>query len=79
MPNDDDVAHNVHSLSATEQFDLGFYAKGAKKTVTFERPELVEVHCVIHSFMSGKILVVPNRYYAIVVADGTFHIRKDAR
>jgi plastocyanin len=74
MPNDDQVAHNVYSLSASKQFDLGFYAKGEHKTVTFERPGLVDVQCLIHSFMRGKILVVPNRYYSIIAADGTFHI-----
>jgi plastocyanin len=75
MPNQDDIAHNVYSLSAAKQFNLGFYAKGDRKTVTFERPGLVEVDCVIHSFMRGKILVVPNKYYATVATDGSFHIR----
>jgi plastocyanin len=75
MPNEDDVAHNVYSLSEAKQFNLGFYAKGDHKTVTFDRPGLVEVFCVIHRFMRGKILVVPNKYYAMVAADGSFHIR----
>lgn len=75
MPNQDDIAHNVYSLSAAKQFNLGFYAKGDHKAVTFDRLGLVEVYCVIHSFMRGKILVVPNKYYSTVAADGTFHIR----
>jgi len=75
MPNEDDVAHNVYSLSAAKQFNLGYYAKGNRKTVTFDRPGLVEVMCVIHSFMRAKILVVPNEYFATVAADGSFHIR----
>jgi plastocyanin len=75
MPNEDDVAHNVYSISAAKAFDLGFYAKGVRKTVTFDRLGLVEVGCVIHSFMRARILVVPNKYWAMVAADGTFHIR----
>lgn len=74
MPNEDDVAHNVYSVSATKPFDLGFYAKGSVKTVTFDRIGLVDVACVIHSFMRARILVVPNKYYAVVAADGTFHL-----
>ena len=75
MPNEDEVAHNVYSLSAARQFNLGYYAKGDRKTVTFDRPGMVEVLCLLHTFMRAKILVVPGPYYAMVAADGTFHIR----
>lgn len=75
MPNEDQLAHNVYSLSPAKQFDLGFYTKGEHKTVTFDRPGIVDVQCLIHAFMRARILVVPNRYYAIIAADGTFHIR----
>jgi plastocyanin len=75
MPNEDDVAHNVYSLSAAKQFDLGYYAKGDLKTVTFDRPGVVEVLCLIHTFMHARILVVPSPYYAAIAADGTFLIR----
>lgn len=75
MPNEDDVAHNVYSLSPVKQFDLGFYAKGDLRTVTFEQPGMVEVRCVIHHFMRAHILVVPNPYYSTIAADGSFHIR----
>jgi plastocyanin len=75
MPNEDQVAHNVYSLSTVKAFNLGFYAKGDVRTVTFDRPGLVDVLCVIHNFMRAKILVVPNPYYAMIAADGTFHIR----
>jgi len=75
MPNQDQVAHNVYSLSTVKTFNLGFYAKGDVKTVTFDRPGLVDVLCVIHNFMRAKILVVPNPYYAMIAVDGSFHIR----
>ena len=75
MPNEDEVAHNVYSVSVAKEFNLGYYAKGDLKTVTFDHPGLVEVRCLIHGFMRAKILVVPNRYYSTVAADGSFHIR----
>jgi plastocyanin len=74
MPNDDEVAHNVYSLSPAKLFNLGYYAKGERKAVTFDRPGLIEVLCVIHTFMRGKILVVPNRFYSKIRADGSFRI-----
>lgn len=36
---------------------------------------MVDVLCVIHHFMSARILVVPNSYYSPVAADGSFRIR----
>ncbi|HLB92536.1 MAG TPA: carboxypeptidase regulatory-like domain-containing protein [Terriglobales bacterium] len=75
MPNEDEVAHNVYSLSAAKQFDLGYYAKGDLKKVTFDRPGMVEVLCMIHAFMRARILVLPNPYYATIAVDGSFRIR----
>ncbi len=75
MPNEDEVAHSVYSLSPAKQFDLGYYAKGDLKTVTFDRPGMVEVLCLIHTFMRARILVVPNSYYATLKPDGTFRLR----
>jgi plastocyanin len=75
MPNEDEVAHNVYSSTALHEFNLGLYAKGEHKVVSFDRPGLVEIGCSIHRFMRGKILVVPNMFYALVDAGGGFRIR----
>jgi plastocyanin len=74
MPNQDLVAHNVYSKSPAKAFDLGYYAMGELKEVTFDKPGLIELGCSIHQFMRGKILVVPNPYYSIVDAVGEFTI-----
>jgi plastocyanin len=75
MPNLDDVAHNVYSFSPPKTFNLGFYAKGEHKSVTFDRPGVEELACSIHNFMRAQILVVPNSYYSTIAADGSFRIR----
>lgn len=75
MPNQDLVAHNVYSISPSKQFNLGYYAMGEHKEVTFDRPGLVELGCSIHQFMQGRILVVPNPYFALIDAEGAFSIR----
>jgi plastocyanin len=75
MPNLDDVAHNVYSFSPPKTFNLGFYAKGENKSVTFDRPGVEEIACSIHNFMRAQILVVPNSHYSTIAADGSFRIR----
>ena len=75
MPNQDLVAHNVYSKSPAKQFDLGYYAMGEHKQVTFDKPGLIELGCSIHQFMRGRILVVPNPYFAVLDPDGGFTIR----
>ena len=49
--NEDPWSHNVFSLSATKNFDLGSYPKGQFKTVTFDKPGQVEIECSIHPQM----------------------------
>lgn len=67
FPNEDDVYHNVFSLSTAagpDGFDLGRYPKGESRSVTFERPGTVQVFCHIHSDMSASVLVLQNPYFA---------------
>jgi len=67
FPNEDDVYHNVFSLSAAvgpKGFDLGRYPKGTSRSFTFDRPGTVQVSCHIHSDMSATVLVLANPYFA---------------
>jgi plastocyanin len=63
FPNQDDVYHNVFSLSAAAGFDLGRYPKGTSRSFTFVKPGTVQVFCHIHSDMSATILVLANPYF----------------
>ncbi|HEX3868711.1 MAG TPA: hypothetical protein VHV78_18245, partial [Gemmatimonadaceae bacterium] len=77
FPNEDDVYHNVYSLSSAagpEGFDLGRYPRGASKAWTFTRPGTVQVFCHIHSDMSAIVLVRPNPFFASPADDGKFAI-----
>ena len=62
FPNGDLVYHNVFSYSKAKKFDLGYYGKGKSKTVTFDKPGVVQVFCDIHSTMSAYVLVVDSRF-----------------
>jgi len=69
FPNDDDVFHNVFSLSPAaapggKGFDLGRYPKGSSKSWTFTKPGTVQVYCHIHSDMSAIVLVLSNPFFA---------------
>jgi plastocyanin len=74
FPNNDHTFHNVFSLSPTEPFDLGRYAAGHSKSVTFDRPGIVRVFCDIHSHMSAFILVFSHRFFAVTDAEGRYRI-----
>jgi plastocyanin len=79
FPNDDDVYHNVFSLSSAaapgdKGFDLGRYPKGSSKSWTFDRRGTVQVLCHIHSDMSAFVLVLPNPFYAVPDDDHRFVI-----
>lgn len=72
FPNYDDVYHNVFSLSRARTFDLGRYPKGATRSVTFDRPGVVQVFCHIHADMSGIVMVLPNTFYTAPDSAGRF-------
>jgi plastocyanin len=74
FPNSDHIYHNVFSLSKTKTFDLGRYAAGRSRSVTFDRPGIVRVFCDIHSHMNAFILVFNHPYFTITEADGRYRI-----
>lgn len=79
FPNEDDVFHNVFSLSAAASqngrgFDLGRYPRGSSRSVTFVKPGLVQVFCHIHADMSAFVWVLSNPYFAFPSDDHRFVI-----
>lgn len=74
-PNEDDIYHNVFSMSETKEFNLGLYHQEKTPLVTFDKPGRVDVFCAIHSQMYCIILVVPNHHFVKVDANRTFTIK----
>ena len=72
FPNFDPIFHNVFSLSGSQPFDLGFYAKSQSRSVKFSRPGAVQVYCHIHSHMYAGIVVTASPFSAIPAPDGAF-------
>jgi len=75
-PNEDDIYHNVFSMSEPREFNLGLYsADDAPPAITFDRAGRVDVFCSIHTKMHCIVLVLPNRWFALSDAKGRFVIR----
>ena len=74
FPNQDDVFHNLFSLSGPKHFNLGRYPPGESRSEVFTKPGVVRLFCDIHSEMSGVIVVVDTPYFTQPDADGHFRI-----
>jgi len=55
--NDDTVPHNIASLSAGNEFDLGSQPPGTSTDVTFTTIGEVQVICAIHPRMKMTVVV----------------------
>ncbi|MEW5738717.1 MAG: hypothetical protein AB1938_07305 [Myxococcota bacterium] len=73
--NDDEIFHNVFSLSKPNDFDLGLYKSGAAREFVFKNPGPVNLLCNIHSSMGGYVYVVPSPWFAQADAAGRFTIK----
>jgi len=75
-PNEDDIYHNVFSMSEPREFNLGLYsAKESPPAITFDKTGRVDVFCSIHTKMHCIVLVLPNPWFALSDARGRFVIR----
>jgi plastocyanin len=75
FPNNDNIYHNVFSLSSGNSFDLGLYNSSSEaKSQAFNEAGAVDIYCNIHPQMAASALVVPNRYFAKVKSDGSYEI-----
>jgi plastocyanin len=74
-PNEDDIYHNVFSMSELKPFDLNLYKKGEHvPEVVFDKVGRVDVFCGIHTQMHCIILVLPNPFFALADGRGRYKI-----
>lgn len=74
-PNEDEIYHNVFSMSDAKQFDLGLYHQEKVPVLTFDKVGRVDVFCSIHSQMHCIILVLPSPFFTKVDANQRFVIK----
>ncbi len=75
FPNLDPIFHSAFSNFSGQIFDLGLYAPGANRTVTFTRTGVVRVFCNIHPTMSAIVVVLKDPWFAVSGAKGRFRIQ----
>lgn len=73
--NDDELFHNVFSLSKPNDFDLGLYKSGAQREQVFGTPGPVQLLCNIHASMNGWIFVSDSPWFAQADARGRFTVK----
>ena len=74
-PNEDDIYHNVFSMSDTKDFNLGLYGKEKTPLIVFDKIGRVDVFCGIHTKMHCIILVLPSPYFAMADNHGRYTIK----
>lgn len=74
FPNDDDIFHNVFSLSPGNAFDLGLYRAGASKSRTFASPGVVRIFCNIHPQMTALVVAAPTPWVVTSGPDGAWRL-----
>lgn len=73
--NPDKVLHNIHTYSKVNPAMNKAQPKFKKKLkVKFDKPEVMEVKCDVHGWMSGWIFVAGNPYYAVTGENGAFSL-----
>ena len=76
FPNQDEILHNVFSVTPKSSFDLGVYGEGKSAEYTFKKPGLVLINCNVHHAMQANVLVVDTPYLVSPGKDGRFSLDK---
>lgn len=72
FPNNDKTFHNVFSTSEAKKFDLGLYAPGNSRSVTFEKPGVVRILCNVHPDMEAFIVVKEHPFFGVTDNRGNY-------
>jgi plastocyanin len=72
FPNLDPIFHNIFSLSRTQSFDLGYYAEGRSRSISFPHAGIVQVYCHVHPNMHAVIIIAASRWFGKPASDGAF-------
>jgi len=74
FPNLDPIYHNIFSVSAPNQFDLGLYKGGENRKKSFGAPGIVRVFCNVHPQMTATIIVSGTPYFTTADKQGNYSL-----
>jgi plastocyanin len=74
--NEDGTLHNVHVAPIKNPpFNIGQPGKGARKTKTFETPEvMIPIKCDVHKWMNAYLGVLDHPYFYVTRDGGRFEL-----
>jgi len=73
--NSDGILHNIHTFPKNNpQFNKAQPKFRKEMPATFEKPDIIQIKCDVHSWMAGWIVVAGHAYYALTDASGNFKI-----
>ena len=73
--NDDQTAHNIHTLpQSNREWNKSQPPGAAPIEDKYARPEFIPVKCNIHPWMKGTLAVMKNSHYSITAEDGEFKL-----
>ena len=75
FPNQDEILHNVFSVTPKSSFDLGIYGEGKSAEYTFKQTGLVLINCNVHHAMQANVLVIDTPYFTSPGSDGRFELK----
>lgn len=77
IKNNDATLHNVNMNSQLNgKFNIGMPAPGMKEIKKFAKAEMaMPFKCDVHPWMLAYVHVMPNPFFAVTQADGTFEIK----
>jgi plastocyanin len=73
--NNDGILHNIHTFPKANP-PINKAQPKFKKVMTekFDKPDLVQIKCDVHTWMNGWVIVAGHPYYALSDAAGSFRI-----
>ena len=74
FPNQDEILHNVFSVTPGAVFDLGLYGEGQSAETVLNKATLVQVFCNVHHSMHTDVLVLSTPWSARAGANGAFKL-----
>jgi plastocyanin len=73
--NSDGILHNIHTFPKNNApFNKAQPKFKKEMPATFEKPDIIQIKCDVHSWMAGWIVVAGHAYYALTDASGNFKI-----
>lgn len=73
--NPDGILHNIHSYSKTNTpFNMAQPKFKKSLTVKLDKPEIINVKCDVHGWMTGWLFAAENPYFSVTDDHGSFRL-----